>query len=233
MLLAKSCHDIDLLRYLIGARCTAVSSFGSLTHFTPENKPAEAGSATRCLECKHEPDCTYSAPRFYLGRLEQGNRRWPVNVVTRDTTEGGVLAALRTGPYGRCVYECDNDVVDHQVVTLQYETGVTASFTMVGTSKARHRETVLFGSHGELRGDGHHITHVDFRTGAVTEHDVDGPTGTHSADHTLVEAFVEAVRTRNPGTILSGPAETLETHLTVFAAEQSRREARIVPVPQV
>jgi predicted dehydrogenase len=123
MLLSKSCHDLDWIRYIVGRRCTQVSSFGSLTHFRAENRPP--GAAERCLECGSEPTCPYSARKIYLGRVQRGETGWPVNVLTPDLTVAGVTDALRTGPYGRCVYACDNDVVDHQVVNMLFEGGTT------------------------------------------------------------------------------------------------------------
>ncbi|HEU5014978.1 MAG TPA: Gfo/Idh/MocA family oxidoreductase, partial [Roseiflexaceae bacterium] len=142
MLLAKSCHDLDWIRYIMGKQCTQVSSFGSLKHFRAEERPA--GAADRCLDCPVEPDCPYSARRIYMRFLERGNRRWPLEVLTPDISEEGVLAALRDGPYGRCVYACDNDVVDHQVVNMNFVDGSTASFTMTAFTKQRNRETRLF-----------------------------------------------------------------------------------------
>jgi predicted dehydrogenase len=234
MLLAKSCHDLDWLRYIIGHRCIQVSSFGSLIHFHKEAKPVEAGEARRCLDCAYESQCPYSAPRFYLERLRQGNTGWPLDVITTDFTQDGIRTVLREGPYGRCVYECDNDVVDHQVVNLLYENGATASFTMIGTCETRDRETIIFGTRGELRGDGEKIVHYDFLSGQTREIIVQKPgtglDGHGGGDYGLMQHFVAAVAKRDPQLILSGPAESLETHLTVFAAEQARRENRVVLV---
>ncbi|GCE09452.1 Gfo/Idh/MocA family protein [Dictyobacter aurantiacus] len=233
MLLAKSCHDIDWLRYMIGQRCVNVTSFGSLLHFRKEQKPAAAGDATRCLDCAYESQCPYSAKRFYLKRLASGSTGWPLDVITTDFSQQGVVDVLRTGPYGRCVYECDNDVVDHQVVNLEYENGATASFTMIATSETRDRETIIFGTRGEIRGNGHKIVHYDFLTEETHEYEierVEEASGHGGGDYKLMQSFVAAVAQRDPGKILSGPQESLETHLTVFAAEQARREKRGVAV---
>lgn len=234
MLLAKSCHDLDWLRYIIGRRCVQVSSFGSLLYFKHENKPAEAGQALRCLDCAYETKCAYSAKHFYLKRLEQNNTGWPINVITTSFTQDGVLEALRDGPYGRCVYECDNDVVDHQVVNLVYENGATASFTMIGPSETRGRETIIFGTQGELRGNSKRIVHYDYLTEETTEIIPEAPSGEQGGhdggDYGLMSRFVQAVAHRDPSYILSGPEEALETHLTVFAAERARRENRVVPI---
>jgi predicted dehydrogenase len=154
--------------------------------------------------------------------------------MTTEFTRVGVMAALREGPYGRCVYECDNDVVDHQVVNLLYDNGVTASFTMVGQSEYRDRQTIIFGTKGELRGNGEKIIHYDFLTGKTQEIAIEQPQtglqGHGGGDYNLIQKFVEAVATRDPSGILSGPVESLETHLTTFAAERARLENRVVEI---
>lgn len=231
MLLAKSCHDIDWLRYIIGQRCVQVTSYGSQMHFNKLHKPVEAGAATRCLDCAYEPSCIYSAKRFYQKHLHEDNIGWPLNVITTDFTASGVDEALRTGPYGRCVYECDNDVVDHQVVNLEYESGATASFTMIATSEVRDRETIIFGTRGEIRGNGNKIVHYDFLTETTEAVEIEPAASGHlGGDYALMKSFVAAVAQRDPSGILSGPEEALETHLTVFAAEQARHEQRGVRV---
>lgn len=231
MLLQKSCHDLDWLRYIIGQPCVQVSSFGSLMHFRKEQKPAEAGEALRCMDCSYEEQCPYSAKRLYLDLLANGKQGWPLNVVTTEFTQDGVLARLQEGPYGRCVYECDNDVVDHQVVNLLYANGMTASFSMVGTSAMRDRQTTIFGTRGELRGDGEKLIVEDYLSGEANEIEIPQPESGHGGgDHGLMAHFVAAVAQRDPSLILSGPEESLETHLTVFAAEQARREQRVVSV---
>jgi predicted dehydrogenase len=232
MLLAKSCHDIDWLRYLIGQRCVQVSSSGSLSHFKKSRKPAQAGEALRCLECAYEAECPYSAARFYLGRLREGNFGWPLDVVTQTFSEEAVREALRRGPYGRCVYECDTDVVDHQVVNLLYENGVTASFSKTGCSEFADRKTLVFGTRGEIRGDIANIEVYDFLSGERRSIDATPPEtqkgGHWDGDANVLKAFLAAIASGDTRGILSGAEETLETHLTVFAAEQSRREGRTI-----
>ncbi len=233
MLLAKSCHDLDWIRYIIGRRCTAVSSFGSLTHFHERNSPDN--SSTRCLQCDYEPDCPYSGKRIYLRFLERGTTGWPVNVVTPDVTEKGVLEALDDGPYGQCVYHCDNDVVDHQVVNMEFEGGLTASFTMMAFTKSRPRETRVFGTKGEIFGDGEKIQVYDFLTESEATYET-SPKGlsaleAHSGgDFGVIDSFIKAVAMSNPNLILSGPDESLETHLMVFSAERSRKEKRTISI---
>jgi predicted dehydrogenase len=233
MLLAKSCHDLDWIRYIMGKPCVQVSSFGSLRHFRAAERPA--GAADRCLDCAVEPECPYSAPRIYLSFLRRG-RGWPVDVITTDPSEAGVLAALRDGPYGRCVYACDNDVVDQQVVNMRFADDSSASFTMTAFTRARDRETRIFGTRGEIYGNGQLIEIYDFLTDSIERIDVnegaDGSilSGHGGGDGAVMASFVAAVAGNDPSRILSGPAESLETHLMVFAAEAARREGRVVDV---
>lgn len=229
MLLAKSCHDLDWIRYIVGEPCKSLSSFGTLKHFKKSEKPAQAGDAKRCLHCAYEPDCPYSAKKIYIGRLENGNSGWPVNVVTPEPTLETLTAALETGPYGRCVYECDNDVVDNQVVNMLFESGKTATFTMTAFNKSDHRKTRIFGTRGELYGDGVNIEHFDFLTDTTRVISTEITDGTQlgghgGGDYGLMDRFVAAVCEQDASLILSGPDESLETHRMVFAAERSRRQ---------
>ncbi|MBY8885267.1 Gfo/Idh/MocA family oxidoreductase [Streptomyces sp. PTM05] len=231
MLLAKSSHDLDWLSFIVDKPVRRVSSFGGLKHFRRENQPE--GATDTCLTCPVEPACPYSAPRIYLGCLGDPNReRWPLNVVTRERTTQGVLDALEEGPYGRCVYACDNDVVDHQVVNLEYEGGATASFTMTAFTPFEHRRTRVFGTHGSLDGDGVTATVTDFRTGSTTPHTLglDGPdagSGHGGGDERLIDAFLQAVSTGDPRWILSDPVTSLEAHQVAWAAERSRHTATV------
>ena len=233
MLLAKSCHDLDWIRYVMNEPCLALSSFGSLKHFRREEKPAEAGDAKRCLHCDFEPQCAYSAKKIYLGRLERGYSWWPVNVVTPEPTVETLTAALESGPYGRCVYECDNDVVDNQVVSMEFANGKTATFTMTAFNQANHRKTRIFGTKGEIYGDGVNIEHFDFLTDETNIINTEATDGTllgghGGGDYGLMDRFVAAVSANDRSLILSGPDESLETHRMVFAAERARREHTVV-----
>jgi len=224
MLLAKSCHDIDILRYLVGKPCVAVSSFGSLMHFRKERKPEGAGM--RCVSCAIEPKCPYSAKKIYF----TGKTDWPVCAITDDLTPEGIRKAVETGPYGRCVYECDNDVVDHQVVNLLYEGGATASFTMCGFTEMIGRQSRIMGTLGEIVGDRSGFRHYDFLTDKTTQYSPTtdaGYTGHGGGDEGLMREFLAACTAKDPSMIKSGPDVTLETHLTVFAAEKARLKGTV------
>jgi len=156
-----------------------------------------------------------------------------VDVLTPHVSRESVLEALRVGPYGRCVYACDNDVVDNQVVNLQFAGDRTASFSMMAFTQMRNRETRLFGTRGELVCDGRFIHHYNFMTDSTetidTEIDTGSVLGGHGGgDYWLMHHFSQALLDEDQSQILSGPDETLESHLMVFAAEQARKENRVV-----
>jgi len=229
MILAKSSHDMDILRWLAGVPCRSVSSFGSLKHFRAENAPE--GSTERCIEeCAVEQECPYSALKIYLDMEKSG---WPVSVITEDLSAEGRIRALREGPYGRCVYRCDNDAVDHQVVVLEFDRGITASFTMCAFTVVGDRRTRLMGTMGEATGDSRHILVQDFRTGRSETVDTNGgdtaiARGHGGGDEGLMEELVRAVQENDPSLLSSSLEESLESHLMAFAAEESRLERRTV-----
>jgi predicted dehydrogenase len=235
MLLAKSCHDLDWLQYILDRAPLRVSSFGSLAHFTATERPE--GAADRCMACPVEADCPYSAPWFYGDLLARGERGWPLSVVIDDFTQAALDEALRNGPYGRCVYACDNDVVDHQVVALEFPGATTATFTMTGFSRAAPRSTRLFGTRAELTGDGRTIRVHDFRASSdqlitpVPADTADAFEGHGGGDSGLMDAFTTAVATGDRTLIKSGPRESLASHLAVFAAERARLNGTVETIP--
>ncbi|MEU4724398.1 Gfo/Idh/MocA family oxidoreductase [Nonomuraea dietziae] len=235
MLLAKSSHDIDWLGHIIGRPVTRVSSFGGLFHFRPENRPA--GATIRCLDCPVEPSCAYSAVRIYERFLDDPvYRQWPLGVLTEDPTPAGLRKALQDGPYGTCVYAGRNDVVDHQVVNLEYQGGVTASFTMTAFTALDFRKTRIFGTLGSIDGDGRTLAVHDFLSDSreIIDFDPDGGAsaadGHGGADTELVRAFLTAVATGDHALITSGPQESIASHHVVWAAEHARHTGTVVEV---
>ncbi|MCE5198908.1 MAG: Gfo/Idh/MocA family oxidoreductase [Armatimonadota bacterium] len=229
MLLAKSCHDMDILNYFIPSKCKSVSSFGSLSYFTRENQPK--GAADRCTDCPRdiESKCPYSALKIYIRDRINSLDEWPVNVLTHEATEEAVMRELENGPYGRCVFACDNDVVDHQVVNLEFEGGATASFTMSAFNFAAGREVFIMGDQGALKCTETGIDHYDFLSGKKSAIPLDTGDGLITSGHGggdfgLMGNFLNAVRNNDPSYITSGPDVSLESHLIVFAAEKARRD---------
>ncbi|MCY1137264.1 Gfo/Idh/MocA family oxidoreductase [Actinoplanes sp. Pm04-4] len=210
----------------LGSAPASVASFGGLAHFRPEKRPAGAGE--RCVDCAAEPSCPYSAVRLYRRCLAEGSR-WPLSAVTDERTDDALMLALREGPYGRCVYDCDNDVVDHQVVAMQYPGGKTATFTMTAFTPMQGRQTRMFGRHGSIEGDGRTLRVTDFRTGVSETVEAGGASGGHDGgDEALVHAFLGAVAHGDPSRLSSDMATSLASHRVVWAAERARLSGSVV-----
>ncbi|CAE6446421.1 unnamed protein product [Rhizoctonia solani] len=234
-LMTKSCHDIDLLcHFFAPATPVRFSSFGSLNHFIKSEKPVEAGSATRCLDCPVEQTCPYSASRIYL----TGNTGWPVSaIVDGAATREKVMKELQDGPYGLCVYESPNDVVN-----IEFSNGTTASFTMVAFTKLIcERQTRIHLTHGEVVGDSNVFTTTNFRTNETERHRPSFMDAHGDGDVGVVREFVRSVSYRlakennqssekgNPADDLGHPvSEVLRSHLAVFCAEKARRTGSVV-----
>lgn len=232
MLLQKSCHDIDWIRYIVGAPIERVSSMGSLKHFTPENRPE--GAALFCLDCPPHiaAQCPYSAKRIYYNFLNENRLDWPLDVVVPEPMPEDLENALRNGPYGRCVYACDNDVMDHQSVNMAFQNGANATFLASAFTPKGTRSTFIGGTRGSLSGDMVSIEHFDFlsqqrRNIPIVTHET--ALGGHGGgDGSLIAHFIEAVRHNDPAFILSGIEESYESYRAVFAAERARQSHTVV-----
>jgi predicted dehydrogenase len=228
MILAKSCHDMDILNWLAGAPCTSISSFGSLTHFTKENAPE--GAPERCLDgCPVADSCLYYAPKHYL----TNNIGWPTATISDDLSMEARVKALQTGPYGRCVYHCDNNVVDHQVVNLEFANEVTAAFTMCAFTEDCERTIKLMGTKGEIRGamEKFEIEVRDFTSKSrkvISLHNPGGHVGHAGGDFGLVRDFIRLVASEDQQAGRSSAEISVQSHLMAFAAEKSRLEHKVI-----
>lgn len=239
MLLAKSCHDIDIIQWLVNSKCTRVQSFGGLSYFTEKNAPE--GAPDYCIEgCPHGEDCYYNAVKLYL---DDKNNRWFRNAATNkvDPSDEAVEAALRTTQYGKCVFKCDNNAVDHQVVNLEFENGAVASFNMCAFNKGGGRSLHVMGTKGELFGDADTdvINYYDFasRTNTVlhpyNEAVNNSLAGGHGGgDKGIVKALYKYLVEGYDDSWLSEIAISVDNHMIVFAAEKSRLEGRVIDVSE-
>lgn len=228
MILQKCCHDIDILLWLTGQDCRRVSSFGSLGHFTPENAPQ--GAPDRCLDgCPHRDTCLYYAPRQYLN----GNTGWPVDVLTTDLTPSGIEKALREGPYGRCVYRCDNNVVDRQTVSMEMADGAVCTLLMTAFSDVCCRQLKVQGTLGQIEADmDKNAVWLHPFGGQPRQVEVDSSdtSGHGGGDYGLLRDFLYAIR--SGGESRTSAKKSLQSHLICFAAERSRLEGRVVELPK-
>lgn len=232
MLLAKCCHDLDILPWVLQQQVARLSSFGSLTHFRPENAPA--GAPLRCTDgCPVADDCKFFAPRLY-GR---DGDAFLLNAVTYEPTAEARLKLLPTSPYGRCVYHCDNDVVDHQTVVMEMTDGTTVTLIMQGHGFEECRTMRYDGTRATLQArfggqDGNKVTIRDHRSGTTEYIDVEdaSASGHGGGDFGLVASFLRAMR-GEPDDSLTSARVSLESHLLAFAAEESRLNGTVIEMP--
>ena len=233
MILAKCCHDLDIIQWLLNEDCTRLHSFGSLSYFCRENMPD--GAPEFCYQgCPAEEECPYSALKIYR------QRKFPpfVGTATRkhNPTDEDIEKAITETNYGRCVFQCDNDVVDHQVVNLEYESGATVSFTMSAFTKGG-RKVRIMGTKGELHAEmsWDHVNVFDFATrkmeeikiaDAIRDEEISGGHG--GGDRGIIRSFCQMLAGTYEGNSISDISVSIKNHLTAFAAETSRVENRIV-----
>ena len=228
MILAKSCHDVDIIQWLMGKKCLKVSSFGSLKFFNQENCPKDA--PPRCIDdCPH--DCAYDARKWYFPHRENHElaKTWfaPVATGLLEPTHEEIEQALKTGPYGRCVFQCDNDVVDHQVVNMEFEDGITVAFSMCAFTHDINRTLRIMGTKGEIRGNMEDNTIVvyDFVKGThreVNTKPVDGQVGHGGGDAGMMKSFCDYMKGHYTGNALSEIGISAQNHRIAFGAEESR-----------
>ena len=233
IIIAKSCHDLDILLWLTGSHCTKVAAFGSLSYFKESNAPA--GSANRCLECPIAESCRFDAKKVYTSTLGD----WPTNVVCLEQTEEALLEALKTSPYGRCVYRCDNNVCDHMSVIMEFENGVTATFSLTAQTSACHRNIHIMCEDGEILGDGENRQilvrrHVSSPAVSFDERVINLRTngsGHGGGDAGIMEDFSASVGTAAAES-RSSISKSVESHLMACAIEESRLMGRVVDMAQ-
>ncbi len=229
IILAKSCHDMDLLLWFTGAHCKRICAFGSLEYFRAEKAPE--GSAERCCDCALGETCRFDAMQVYRPTLG----RWPSDMVCLEQTEAALEEALRTSPYGRCVYRCDNDVCDHMSVAMEFDTGVTATFTLNGHSDRMYRQFHIMCTDGEIEADDrtNNLTIRRFPRNATEPEQVEvrhietSDIGHGGSDLVMMEDFF-----LRGGADRSSVSLSVESHLMALAAEESRLTGCVVDLAE-
>lgn len=232
MILAKCCHDLDILTWALGKGVRRLSSFGALTHYRAENAPE--GAPGRCTDgCPAEAECPWHAPRLYAATEPIAfSRAFMLQALEGGDTPAERHEALKTSPYGRCVYRCGNDVVDHQVITLDCEDDVTATFTMHGHSDREGRTMRWDGTRATLYGDfsdgrPHELRIVDHGGAEDVIHPGAGGSGHAGGDFGLMRDFVRALNGQ-PTEAQTTARASLHSHLLAFAAEASRLSGQTI-----
>ena len=229
VIMSKCCHDMDILLWLAGSGCSKIQSFGGLDYFREENAPE--GAPFYCMDgCACKDSCPYYAAAFYLGH-PAAVRDKLIFAVSEDISEDKVMEALAFGNYGRCVFHCDNNVCDHQIVNIEFENGVHADFTMSAFSKECFREILLMGTKGQIWGnmERSEIIVDDFVTGNRECISVHTPSGGHSgSDMEMMREFTELVAGDGAGVRTTDVSVSVDSHLMALAAEESRKTAEVV-----
>jgi len=230
MILQKCCHDMDILLYLVGSRCKSISSCGALSYFKEENAPK--GAPMRCTDgCPAYDKCPYNAVSLYV----HGVLRPKCEIQFRlpEVTDRTIIEALKENQWGRCVYHCDNNVADHQSVSIEFENGVTASFSVCGFAETTSRYIRIMGSHGEIVAD---LAENSIEVRDFTDRSKDKITikpfasGHSGGDHGFINSVLAAIRGEREDR--SSAQESVESHFMAFAAEKSRTEGKTIKMDE-
>lgn len=234
IILAKSCHDLDIIKWMLGTDSKRIQAFGSLKWFKKSNAPE--GSTERCTDgCAVEGSCPYSALKIY----HRKRHRTYVFDLPEDKSKQGdaILDYLRTTDYGRCVYRMDNDQCDHYTTNILFDKEVTATFNMEAFTPWGGRRTRVMGSQGYIEGDMDQFTVWDFRTDKSKKYeskvlDVENykNEGHGGGDWRLVADWIQAVSQQNASLLTSTIDASIESHIMCFMAEESRFNNRVMEI---
>lgn len=236
IILAKSCHDLDIIRWLVGSRCRSISAYGSLSFFTHANRPE--GAPARCTDgCPHEGTCPYSAIDIYT-RKNKHTYVFDNLPESEQARRDAIMEQLKVTDYGRCVFDMDNDQCDHYVASMEFDNGVTAAFSMEAFTLKGGRRTRVMGTLGMIEGDMSQFTISDFRTGETQQWSAKDVVevaqyaghGHGGGDLCLARDFVNAVGNNDPGRLTSSIDVSTESHVMGFCAEDSRLKNKKVKV---
>lgn len=234
IIMQKSCHDMDILAWLVDSEAKRISSYGDLTFFKEENAPE--GSSDRCLDCKVAESCRFDVRKTYLPI--RGN--WPAAAVSVDQSEEGLLEALKTNQYGRCVFRAGNDVCDHQVSIIEFKNGVTVTFNLSGFTNKMCRTLKIMCEHGEIRADDSlnvieitkFVSNIDqeFEQRVIHPRTVVG--GHNGGDTGLMDDFITNISSHETDS-RSSIDKSVESHIMAYAAEQARLTGEIIDIDQL
>ena len=234
LIMQKSCHDMDILAWLVDSEPKYIASYGNLTYFKEENAPE--GSTDRCLTCPVAEECRFDARKAYLPVAGS----WPATLVSPEADREAVLNALETSPYGRCVYRCDNDVCDNQVAIIQFKNDVTVSFNLSGFTNKMCRTIKVMCEDGEIRGDDSlntiEVTKFNSNNKDQVEKKVIHPgivEGFHGGgDVGLMVDFLQLIENQQSGS-RSSIDQSVESHIMACAAEESRLTGKVIDVDEM
>lgn len=238
MLLAKCCHDLDIIQWLMDKKCSRVQSFGQLTHFTAENAPEGAPQSCVDGDCPHRTECPYDCLRHYYENKKNERRAIISTGISKEfePTDEEVLEALRKTNYGTCAYRSDNNVVDHQIVSMEFENGAVATLNMNAFNRGG-RYTRIYGTKGEIYAhmrdqqikvftfDGRGEWMVNVRE---VDETINGGHG--GGDQGIIGEMYDYFVDQYTGFRAADINISVDNHLIGFAAEKARNEGTVVDV---
>lgn len=229
MILSKCCHDMDILNWLTDSKCVRLNSYATQTYFNEKNAPE--GAPARCTDgCPVSDSCYFYAPKMYSAQRSGFN----VDMISLDKSPAGKMKALKEGPFGRCVYRCDNNVVDSQIINMEYENGANVSFSMTAYSEECYRTIHITGTKGEIEGNLEKNEFVvrDFASGKHDTVNVSTVLDRHSGgDYFIMTDFIKLVREGKTGGRTNAKG-AVDSHVMCFAAEKSRKEGKEINIEE-
>lgn len=226
LILSKSSHDMDILLYLTGSKFRKIASFGSLKHFNSDS--FKLTMSENCYRCSEEENCPYSCKKIYLENNSVMN-----NAVHINPTKENLETILKEGPYGRCVYRSDNNVVDNMVSIIEFENNVSATFNLSAFTKECNRTIKLMFTHGEVGGsfNDNEIRIKKFgededRLLSLGKNDLSN----NNANSNLIKSFINSVSQKNYISPNSNIKDSINSHVMAFAAEYSRVSEEVIYV---
>lgn len=223
LILNNASQDISILVDLIGSKCRKISSFGSLKHINKSN--FKSYMSENCFTCKIEQKCPYSCKKIYLE-----NETYLKDAVHINPTKSNLQKILTDGPYGRCIYMCDNNVVDNMVNIIEFENKVIANLNINAFTNDFDKKIRLLFSHGEIEGSilNKNIKIKNFTDKEYKNIKLENQSNHYNEDFEFINIFINNIRGKNKSNLKIDINEELESHIVAFAAEYSRISDEVI-----
>ena len=221
IMLTNSCQDIDMMINLSKGKCQKVSCFSDLRIFNWENFNTKMSE--NCFRCSEEESCPFSAKKIYLQEDKFINNSVHINP-TKDNLE----AILKQGPYGKCVFYCDNDVCDNLTSIFKFDNKVTSNFNINAFTKESDKKIRLFYKEGEVEAS-FKQKEIKIKSFLNTDEKII-KIDQENTDEKLFLDFIDRVKNKNYKSCISDVGSVIESHVATFAAEFANVSETVVDV---